>query len=135
MLLLFLALVVLLISSLYLNYMFLDNIVDVEKPISVDHSDSQSYQHQLRLEHDQGFRETELDSETNFMHMAIYNNSAYWVSNNGLVTAPLDSDGEVIREDARVVDVHSLTSKEVSHMMSILDALKEADDEGSSSGE
>lgn len=134
MLLLFLALVVLLLSSLYVNYVFLDNVVDTEKPIDLQDFDSQSYIYESRREHDQGFRDTEPDSEKDSMHMAIYNNSAYWVSNNGLVTAPLDSDGEVIREDAKVVDVHSLTSKEVSNMMSILDALKEADDEGSGSG-
>lgn len=134
MLLLFLALVVLLISSLYLNYMFLDSIVDTEKPIHVDYSDTQSYLYESRREHDQGFRDTNSDSDKNFMHMAIYNNSAYWISESGLVTAQLDSDGEVIKESAREVDVHALTSKEVSHMMEILDALKEADGEGSGSG-
>jgi len=125
-----------LLGSLYFNYMFLDNIVDVETPIVLP--ETQSSIIEAMKEHDASFRDFDEDEETERIDVkvAIYDNNAYWIGEDGgLVTAPVDDDGEVIRSLGRNIDVHALSTKEVSLLMNILDALKEANDEGSGSGD
>lgn len=141
MIILALALVVLLLTSLYVNYLFLNNVVDTSP--NQKHSrmqGGQSYEYESRKEHDQGFRETSSDEddqelEAEYMRVAIMDGQAFWVSGNEFVTAPLDETGRVKREDKVAVNVDSLTDAQVKRMMDILDALKEDEDEGSDPGE
>lgn len=130
------ALTLLLLTSCYINYIFIDDIVDQKTPIDLGHSDSQSYVYEQMKEFDSGFRaEYDDDEESVAMKVAIYDNNAYWVSEEGgLITAPVDEDGEVIRSLGKSIDVHALTTKEVSLLMDILDALKEANDDSGDSG-
>lgn len=123
-----------LLTSCYVNYLFIDDIVDQDAPINVAHPDSQSYVYEQMKEHDDSFR-SDYDEESVEMKVAIYDNNAYWLSDNGLVTAPVDEDGEVVRSLGRSVDVHALSTKEVSLLMDILDALKEANDDSGDSGQ
>ena len=126
-----------LLGSLYFNYMFLDNIVDVEAPITLPEVESQSFIWEQMKEHDSSFRDTGSGEEKEGadMKVAIYDNNAYWIGKGGgLATAPVDEDGEVIHSLGRDIDVHALSTKEVSLLMNILDALKEANNEGGGSG-
>lgn len=127
-------LTLLLLTSCYINYLFVDNVVDVDAPIHVGHPESQSYIFEEMKEHDASFRDDYDDDEVS-MKVAIYDNNAYWLSDEGLLTAPVDEDGEVMRSLGRKIDVHALTTKEVTLMMNILDALKEANDDSGDSGE
>lgn len=131
-------LTLMLLTSCYINFLFVDDIVDQEAPIHLGHSDSQSYVYEQMKEFDSSFRadEDDDDEESVAMKIAIHNNTAYWVSEEGgLLTAPVDEDGEVIRSMGKEIDVHALTTKEVSLLMDILDALKEANDDSGNSGQ
>jgi hypothetical protein len=124
-----------LLASLYFNYMLFDNMLEVEAPIEIN--ETQSSIIEAMKEHDSSFRDVSEDEETERfdVKVAIYDNNAYWIGDGGgLVTAPVDEDGEVLRSLEKRVDVHALSHKEVSLLMNILDALKEANDEGSGSG-
>lgn len=128
------ALSLLLLTSCYVNYLFLDGIVDQEAPIDVGHYESQSYIYEQMKEYDENFR-ADNEEETQAVKVAIYDNNAYWISEDGMRTAPVDENGEVVKSMGRSIDVHSLTTKEVSLLMNILDALKEANDDSGDSGE
>ncbi len=128
------ALTLILLTSCYINYLFIDNVVDQDAPIEVAHPSGQSYLYEEMKEHDSTFR-SDFEEESEIMRVAIYDNNAYWLSETGLITAPVDKDGEVVRSLGKAVDVHALTTKEVSLLMDILDALKEASDDSSDSGE
>lgn len=129
-----LALTIISLTSLYLNYLFLDNITDVDA-VSSDNIISQSEAHQLSLDHDKSFRDTEPEEQESFVRVAIHDGRAYWVNNNGLQWAPLDEDDEVQYSLQQQVDVHNMTQPEVDLLLEILDALKEDRYEGGSSGQ
>lgn len=129
------ALTLLLLTSCYINYLFLDSVVDQEATIDVGHYDSQSYVYEQMKEHDSHFRSDDSEVGLEPVKVAIYDNNAYWITDDGMLTAPVDENGEVIKSMGRSIDVHSLTTKEVSLLMDILDALKEANDDSGDSGE
>ncbi len=130
-----LVLIAALLTSCYINYLFLNDIVSQDAPIDVAHPDSQSYLYEEMKEHDAAFRQVEEELERTEMKIAIYNQNAYWITDSGLVTAPVDEEGEVLRSLERAVDVHSLSTKEARMLMDILDALKEANDDSGDSGQ
>ncbi len=84
--------------------------------------------------HDESFRETNEEEEKPFVRVAIYDGKAYWVGQEGLFTAPLDEEEEVEYDLKQLVDAHSMNQQELDTMLEILDALKEDDYEGGSTG-
>lgn len=128
-----LALTVLLLTSLYVNWIMLKDDVDmtIDAPVS---SYSQSEVHHMQKLHDESFRETREEEEKPFVRVAIYDGKAYWVDQEGLFTAPLDDEEEVEYDLKQLVDAHSMNQQELDTMLEILDALKEDDYEGGSTG-
>lgn len=55
--------------------------------------------------------------------VAIYRNKAYWVLNNVIYTAEIDEDGNILNDNAEVVDVFKLSEKEVENLLTILDSI------------
>lgn len=129
-----LALTIICLTSLYLNYLFLDNVTDVSAT-DAENIISQSEAHQLSLDHDKSFRNTEEEDEEPFVRVAIHDGRAYWVNDAGLQWAPIDENDEVEYSLQQQVDVHSMTQPEVDLLLEILDALKEDRYEGGSSGQ
>lgn len=129
-----LALTIICLTSLYLNYLFLDNVTDVSAT-DAENIISQSEAHQLSLDHDKSFRNTKEEDEEAFVRVAIHDGRAYWVNDAGLQWAPIDENDEVEYSLQQQVDVHSMTQPEVDLLLEILDALKEDRYEGGSSGQ
>lgn len=127
-----LALTLICLTSLYFNYLFLDQATDIEIE-SPSGLLSQSEEHELRKHHDDSFRETK--EKEPFVKIAIYEGNAYWVGEDGLLWAPMNEEQEVEYSLQQQVDAHSMNSEEISMMLKILDALKEDDREGGSTGE
>ena len=89
---------------------------------------TQSEIYQDMIEHDESFRETDDDydrEEKRLVNVAIYDNNAYWVNDEGFVVAPLDEEEEIVYSLQQQVDVHSMNESEVDMLLNILDALKE----------
>lgn len=55
--------------------------------------------------------------------IAVVNDKAYWVKNNSLYTSQLKEDGEIDIENAEIVDVFSLSNKEIGKLLKIIDSL------------
>ncbi len=121
-----LALTVLLLTSLYVNWIMLKDDVDMTINASMP-TYSQSEVHQMQKMHDNSFRETKEEEEKPFVRVAIYDGKAYWVGQEGLFTAPLDEEEEVEYDLKQLVDAHSMNQQELDTMLEILDALKEDD--------
>ncbi len=128
-----LALTVLLLTSLYVNWIMLKDDVDMTIDVPMT-SYSQSEVHHMQRLHDESFRETNEEEEKPFVRVAIYDGKAYWVGQEGLFTAPLDEEEEVEYDLKQLVDAHSMNQQELDTMLEILDALKEDDYEGGSTG-
>lgn len=129
-----LALTVLLLTSLYVNWIMLKDDVDMTLDVPMT-SYSQSEVHHMQKLHDESFRQTEEQEEDKpFVRVAIYDGKAYWVGQEGLFTAPLDEEEEVEYDLKQLVDAHSMNQQELDTMLEILDALKEDDYEGGSTG-
>lgn len=123
-----------LLGSLYLNYLWIKAVLSLDE-VQGTSPDSQSEVYEGMKLHDSHFKDTDTtEEETKVVNVAIYNNVAYWIADVGLVQAPLDEEEEVMYSLQKQVDVHSMTTKEVDMLMEILDALKEASDEGTGSG-
>ncbi len=126
-----------LLGSLYLNYLWIKAVLSLDE-VQGTSPESQSEVYEGMKLHDSHFKETKdpdtTEEETEVVNVAIYNNVAYWIADVGLVQAPLDEEEEVMYSLQKQVDVHSMTTKEVDMLMEILDALKEASDEGTGSG-
>ena len=58
---------------------------------------------------------------TNF---AIVNDKAYWVNNNKVYETMMRSDGTIDIKNAKIVDVFSLSEKEMKSLLKIIDSLK-----------
>lgn len=56
----------------------------------------------------------------NAMTVAIVEDKAYWVHDNVFYETDV-VDGEIVRENAKQVDAFSLSSKQFSHLLDILD--------------
>lgn len=54
------------------------------------------------------------------MTVAIVEDKAYWVHDNVFYETDV-VDGEIVRENAKQVDAFSLSSKQFSHLLDILD--------------
>ena len=65
------------------------------------------------------------DDDDHKVRIAIHDNSAYWVTDEGVMTAPLDDNGDVVGEEAKPLDVIGMDDEEAKLIMEILDALKE----------
>lgn len=59
------------------------------------------------------------------VNVAIVNKKAYWVSNNTFYVAKIDEEGHIDTENAKEVDVFSLSNREASNLLKILDSLTE----------
>ncbi len=131
------ALSVALLGSLYVNYLWIKAFLEVGDIQGLSSLPTQSDIYEGMKEHDSSFRATEAEPESKkeLVNVAIYNSMAYWVTDEGFVVAPLDEDEEVMYYLQEKVDVHSMSRKDVDMLMEILDALKEAKDEGFGSGE
>ena len=121
-----LALTLLLLTSLYVNWIMLKDDVDMTINASMP-AYSQSEVHHMQKMHDDSFRKTREEEQRTSVRVAIYDGKAYWVSPEGLFTAPLDEEEEVEYDLKQLVDAHSMNQQELDTMLEILDALKEDD--------
>ena len=55
--------------------------------------------------------------------VAIDKNKAYWVINNVIYTADIDEYGNILNNNAEVIDVFNLSEKEVNNLLKILDSI------------
>lgn len=112
------------IGSLILNYAFIKLFMRIEVHESASGLLSQSEEYELAKMHDESFRETKEEDEK-VVKLAIYDGIAYWVTDDGLMYAPVDEDDEVEYSLKRPVDAHAMTQGQIDMMLEILDALKE----------
>jgi len=77
------------------------------------------------LDDDDFIEESQMEKvlKNNIIKVAIYKNKAYWVLNNVIYTAEIDEDGNILNENAQVVDVFKLSEKEVNNLLTILDSI------------
>lgn len=133
-----LALTIALLTSVYINYLFFRDVTTVDSFDIGPAILSQSEAHRQRIEHDESFRETKeervKESSEQAVKVALFDGHAYWITEAGLYTAPLDEDEEVEYDLKKPVDAHAMSQDQIDMMLEILDALKEDDDEGSSTG-
>lgn len=59
------------------------------------------------------------------VNVAIVNKKAYWVSDNTFYVAKIDEEGYIDTENAEQIDVFSLSDREASNLLKILDSLTE----------
>jgi hypothetical protein len=57
------------------------------------------------------------------IRVAVYDDNAYWISNNVLYRASVDSNGDIHNEEASEVDVFSMSDKEVKKLLNIIDSI------------
>lgn len=122
------ALTVALLTSVYLNFLWLNDSLEIKDLPRQSVVPTQSEIYQDMIQYDESFRETEDDydrEEKRLVNVAIYENNAYWVNDEGFVTAPLDDEEEIIYSLQQQVDVHSMDESQVDMLLNILDALKE----------
>mgnify|MGYP006883064175 CR=1 FL=1 len=97
---------------------------------------SQSEQIGLQFDHDSNFRQTDVieDDDDDYdedledkisVKVAIFNGKAYWISEEGFNTAPVDEDEEVIYSLTEPVDTSDMSQDELETLLEIVDALKE----------
>lgn len=63
--------------------------------------------------------------EVDSVSVAVVNNKAYWVVDNTFYTAAIDKIGEIDTDNAKVIDVFSLSEPEMKNLLKILDSIKE----------
>lgn len=68
-----------------------------------------------------------------YMKVMIVKNKAYWIKDNAFYVADV-VDGEVVKENARVVDTMSMNKVELNEMMFIVEKLREDDNDNRSTG-
>ena len=61
----------------------------------------------------------------NTVRVAIANGKAYWVKDNQIFTSGVDKEGHIDIENARIIDVFSLSEKETKSLLKIIDNLSE----------
>ena len=59
------------------------------------------------------------------VNIAIVDQNAYWVYNNTFYTAEIDNDGMIDTDNAKPVDVFSLSKNQTNKLLKILDSLKD----------
>lgn len=57
--------------------------------------------------------------------IAIVNNKAYWIKDNSVYKSDLDEEGKIDMDTASVIDVFSLSEKEATNLLKIIDNLSE----------
>lgn len=77
--------------------------------------------------------QTRTHVNNNHIKVLIIDNQAYWTKNNVVFVADID-DGDIDKENARVVDTMGMNKVELDKMLFIIDRLKDGieDDSGSS---
>lgn len=55
--------------------------------------------------------------------VVIFNNMAYWIKDTVLFSSPLDNSGYIKSEDAKPVDVFSMSEKDTEELLKIIDSL------------
>lgn len=61
----------------------------------------------------------------NSINVAIVNNKAYWVHNNVFYCTGILEDGTIDTDNAKPIDVFSMSKKQTKELLSILDSIKE----------
>jgi len=121
-----------LVISLFFNvWSFIKNLMSFSADIGdLETTLSQSEQHMMRSWHDDNFRgekkKEDDEGEAVEVKVALYNGKAYWIDDDGLRTAPVDEDEEVLYEDQEPVDAVSMSRREAELIMEIIDALRSA---------
>ena len=59
------------------------------------------------------------------LRVAVVDDNAYWVNNNIFYKAPISNGGSIDMENAIEIDVFSLSEKEMSNLLSILDSISD----------
>lgn len=57
--------------------------------------------------------------------VAIVDNKAYWVKDSVFYVAPITEEGMIDTDNAKPIDVFSISKKQTKALMQILDSLKE----------
>lgn len=57
--------------------------------------------------------------------IAIVNDHAYWIKDNNVYKSNLDEEGKIDMDSASVIDVFSLSEKEATNLLKIIDNLSE----------
>jgi hypothetical protein len=65
------------------------------------------------------------EDEDNAVSVAIIEDKAYWVINNMFYQADLTMDGEIDKSSSRPVNAFSMSNKDITKMLFILDNLAE----------
>jgi hypothetical protein len=65
------------------------------------------------------------EDEDNAVSVAIIEDKAYWVVDNMFYQADLTMDGEIDKSSSRPVNAFSMSSKDITKMLFILDNLAE----------
>ena len=118
-----------LVISLFFNFWrVLKSIASIGKVNTLETTLSQSEQEDMRAWHDSNFRPEKIEEneegEAVEVKVALYNGKAYWIDDDGLRTAPVDEDEEVLYEDQQPVDAVSMSRREAETIMEIIDALR-----------
>jgi hypothetical protein len=61
----------------------------------------------------------------NSVDVAIVDKNAYWVHDNAFYVAEINELGEIDTDNAKKIDVFSLSNKEAKNLLKILDSLTE----------
>ena len=73
-----------------------------------------------------------IHTEKHMVKIIVIDGMAYWVSNNIFYTAET-SDGQIVHETAKPVDIGNMPKKELDKMLFILDSLGRGNNDDSSS--
>jgi hypothetical protein len=57
--------------------------------------------------------------------IAIFKNKAYWVKDNTIFFSDLDSNGKIVTNNIKELDVFSLSDKEMDSLIKIIDTLND----------
>jgi hypothetical protein len=118
-----------LVVSVFFNFWnIFRGLAQLSKPNKLEETLSQSEQEDMRAWHDSNFRGDKIqkdeEGEAVEVKVALYNGKAYWIDDDGLRTAPVDEDEEVLYEDQKPVDAVSMSRREAETIMEIIDALR-----------
>jgi len=61
--------------------------------------------------------------EKNKINVAVVGDKAYWIKNNNIYYSGFDEEGEVDINNAKKIDVFSLSKKDLNFIMNIVDSL------------
>ena len=119
-------LTLLLVGSLFSNYLILHSLRSIDNDSSMY---SQTDRYRLKMDQEGSSENKSPDRDKRLdggetMAVAFHGNMAYWITDEGLMTAPATKDSGVSHEDAKLVDTLSMSNRQISVLMEIIDTLR-----------